>query len=227
MKGPEETTVYPISNCCFLAVFISLHLSPSLCSCLSMYRQDCALRTSFRLQSTDLPGYTWQWAVKQDLRISPRHNGFVKPMLRQTDGEETTAKVAATTAEQSLGVQWYCQFTTNAKSTSQYNSLSSSIKQIAVIFCTDIHGHQRMKSSDFGNARTFPPVQPWVWITMKCGRYFHDVQRMKPNIFLDLQNFNKYHTEVKMFISASTGWIGPDILYRLSRFPDLESRCVW
>lgn len=111
MKGPVQTTVYPISSCRFLPVFISLHLSPSLCSRLSMYRQGCALRTSFRLQSTGLPGYTWQWAVKQDMWISPRHNGFVKPMLRQTDGEERTAKVEGTTAEQSRGVQWYRQLT--------------------------------------------------------------------------------------------------------------------
>lgn len=96
---PAHATVYPISTCRFLAVFAALSLSPSLRSRLSVYRQGCALRTGFRLQSTDLPGYTRRWAVKQDVWISPRHNGFVKAMLRQTDGEESTAKVEGAPSE--------------------------------------------------------------------------------------------------------------------------------
>lgn len=108
MKGPVQNHSLPnlqlsVSSCVYFSV------SPSLCSRLSMYRQRCALKTRFRLQSTDLPGYTWQWAVRQDVWISPRHNGFVKPMLRQTEGEGRTAKVEGTTAEQSIGVRWYCQ----------------------------------------------------------------------------------------------------------------------
>lgn len=89
-------------QCLFLCIPLS---PPSLCSRLSAYRQGCALSTSFRLQSADLPGYTWQWAVKQDMWISPRHNGFVKPTLRQTDGEERTTKVEDVTG----GAQW-CQW---------------------------------------------------------------------------------------------------------------------
>lgn len=79
------------SSVCF-SVSVSLPLQQSL----NVQTGLCIERCSFRLQSTDLPGYTWQCAVKQDVEFSPRHNGFVKAMLRQTDGEERTAKVEAT-----------------------------------------------------------------------------------------------------------------------------------
>lgn len=90
-RSPVHTaTLSPLAARRFLAAFILSHLSclPSVSSCLSAHRWGRALRSGFRLQSADLPGYTWQRAVKQDVWISARRNGFVRAPLRQTEGGE-------------------------------------------------------------------------------------------------------------------------------------------
>lgn len=53
-------------------------------------------------------------SCQQDMWISPRHNGFVKPTLRQTDGEERTAKLEGITDVYSPEMPWNCLFAESA-----------------------------------------------------------------------------------------------------------------
>lgn len=91
-----DSRAYPVCSCCFLALFVSPRLSLRLCSGLSVYRQDCALSTAASDFKAQICLRTRGSELSNKMRISSRPNGFVKAMLRHTDGEERTSNSAWT-----------------------------------------------------------------------------------------------------------------------------------